>query len=196
MQGKAVDSGESDRCIQEPDYTIYQLSQPEIRISELAQIYARAYQNYPEYAETGGRGVQGYLEDLWEKCPEDFLVAESKGKLLGFIVVDKCYRIHKGRPVGEIQEVVVDIKHQGRQIGPRLLDAGIRRLENFGLQKIGLWVGKHNEPARVLYNRFNFRSIYTVHQWVRMERRDKLPIGITASLDSLLQTKQHSRVAS
>ncbi|MEW5954421.1 MAG: GNAT family N-acetyltransferase [Bacillota bacterium] len=195
MLGQAVDSGECDRCIEEFDYTICQLSQPEIRIRDLAQIYARAYQNYPEYADTGGRDIQGYLEDLWEKCPDGFLVAENKGEILGFIVVDKCYRIHKGKPVGEIQEIVVDGRHQGRKIGPRLLDAGIRRLESSGLQKIGLWVGKHNKPAQALYDKYGFRSIYTVHQWVRMERRGKLPRGITASLDRY-KPKQHNLAAS
>lgn len=194
MLGQAVDSGECDRCSQEPDYAIYQLSQPEIRIEDLAQIYARAYQNYPEYADTGGRGVQGYLENLRDKCPEDFLVAESKGELLGFIVVDKCYKVHKGKPVGEIQEVVVDIEHQGRKIGPRLLDAGIRRLENSGLQKIGLWVGQHNEPARALYGRYGFMAIYTVHNWVRMERRSKLNKIIPATLNGFYH--ENSQVAS
>ena len=175
--------------------SIYQLSQPKIRIKELAQIYERAYKNYPEYADTGGRGVQGYLENLWENCPEDFLVAESKGELLGFIVVDKCYRIHKGKPVGEVHEIVVDSKHQGRKIGPRLLSAGIRRLENNGLPKIGLWVGKHNRPAQALYSKNGFKSIYTVHKWVKMERQNNLNKVIPASMDNMYHLSKQNQVA-
>lgn len=196
MLGNTVDTGESDRCIQPADFAIYQFNKPESKAKELTQIYENAYRNYPEYADTGGRGVRGYLESLWKSCPEDFLVAVDDGELLGFIVVDKCYRIHKGQPVGEVQEIVVNSCHQGRGIGPRLLDAGIIRLEGSGLKRIGLWVGKNNAPARALYSKYGFNSIYSANKWIKMERLSINHINLKpACIDNLPYTQAHKRVA-
>lgn len=177
MQVNAVDSGENDRCIHKNGYDIYQLNNPEIRAKELVYIYKNGYRDYPEYADTGGKGDYGYLESLWQTCPENFLVAENNGELLGFIVVDKCHLAGNGEPVGEITEIVVSHKHQGRKIGPTLLYEGISRLSNSGLQKIGLWVGKDNNPAIMLYKKFGFKKMYIVDKWLKMERRGKPKAG-------------------
>lgn len=183
MLANTAESGEGDR---RRYYNIRKLAQPMQQISNLAGIYKNAYRDYPEYADTRDKDILSYLKSLWEESSPDVLVAEEKGNLLGFIVVDPCWSVRNGEPVGEVHEFVVDYRHQGRNIGATLLQAGIDYLENKGLSKIGLWVGNHNKPAQSLYKKYGFKKLYNDRTWTKMERQSRIS---TPEVNRKLMTK-------
>jgi|GEM_PF-2644316 hypothetical protein len=58
----ARETGEYDRrCTLETDFEIHKLDRPGNNITKMADVYEKAYKEYPEYADTLGRGVYGYL---------------------------------------------------------------------------------------------------------------------------------------
>ncbi|MTI85447.1 MAG: GNAT family N-acetyltransferase [Firmicutes bacterium] len=171
MLANAGETGECDRrCSLVTDFKIHKLNQPGAQITEMADVYRKAYRKYPEYADTLGKGVFGYLKSFWEESSPEVLVAESEGEMLGFIIVDRCWQIRNKEPLGEVHEFVIDYEHRGRRLGSTLLTAGIDFVENHGTGKIGLWVGNHNKPALSLYKKYGFKKLFSEKKWTKMER--------------------------
>lgn len=59
----------------------------------------------------------------------------------------------------QVLSIAVDPKHQGKGIGRRLLEAGIRYMESRGIKKVKLEVRPENTPAVKLYESFGFYPI-------------------------------------
>ncbi len=100
--------------------------------SDLVVIYREAYRALPQYAYHGPREIREYLEWLWRRAPEGFLVAFAGDQAVGFLAVDYRWRTPEGEETGELHELAVHPEHQGQGIGRRLLREGIALLERRG----------------------------------------------------------------
>ncbi|MFP4235700.1 MAG: GNAT family N-acetyltransferase [Nitriliruptoraceae bacterium] len=84
--------------------------------------------------------------------PEDLLVAEDgDGHLLGL-----HWLKHRGGREGEVYNLAVHPRAQGRRVGPALLQAGLDHLSGTGCEVVVLWVDAANERAVRLYERHGF----------------------------------------
>jgi mycothiol synthase len=84
--------------------------------------------------------------------PEDLLVAaESDGRLAGLHWLKR-----RGTRTGEVYNLAVHPRAQGRGVGPALLHAGLEHLSALGCREVVLWVDAANERAVRLYQQHGF----------------------------------------
>ncbi|HDI31833.1 MAG TPA: ribosomal-protein-alanine N-acetyltransferase [Thermofilum sp.] len=94
-----------------------------------------------------------FILDFYLKLtPDTFLVAEVKGKIVGFII-----GLREGWGWGHIISIAVHPEFRGKGIGKRLMEECIARLRNKGVKKIRLEVRVSNERAIGLYKKLGFR---------------------------------------
>ncbi len=89
-----------------------------------------------------------------ENNPDTFLVAEYRGKVIGYVMAYLRPDLE-----GHIMSIAVDPQYRGSGIGSALLSEVIERLIKKGARYIGLEVRVSNEKAIKLYERFGFRRI-------------------------------------
>jgi ribosomal protein S18 acetylase RimI-like enzyme len=145
---------------------------PRPLLQRLVAVYRSAYRGLEAYAYRTDREVVAYLQWLYKRDPEGFLVAYRDGEVVGFIATDARWVDYRGERIGEIHELAVDAAYQGRGIGKALCLAGLEHLRDRGHRRFGLWVGEHNTRAQALYEKLGFRKVGQWGIWVRMIRDD------------------------
>ena len=117
---------------------------------EVVAVLAAAYDGTDE----GGWDLARFRERRrwsWFR-PEDLLVAEDPdGTLAGLHWLKR-----RGAGAGEVYNLAVHPRAQGRGVGPALLHAGVRYLADIGCEEVILWVDAANERAVNLYRRHGF----------------------------------------
>jgi ribosomal protein S18 acetylase RimI-like enzyme len=93
--------------------------------------------------------------DHWH-LPEQFLVAERDGRLVGFVRVVQPVPVPSGAHVRQIQGLAVDPAERRRGLGRTLLDAAFDEARRQGAYRITLRVLSVNTPARRLYESLGF----------------------------------------
>lgn len=88
--------------------------------------------------------------------PEDFLVAELDGEVLGYVALGHPTPLAASRHVVEIQGLAVHPDHGGQGLGMALVDAAIAQARRRRARKISLRVLAPNTGARRLYERAGF----------------------------------------
>ena len=88
--------------------------------------------------------------------PEDVLVAESAGRVVGYLMLHQSVPLPSHRHVLEVNGLAVDPGHQGRGVGRRLLEEAKREARRRGARKLSLRVLAPNVPARRLYEGCGF----------------------------------------
>jgi mycothiol synthase len=142
-------------------------------LPQLVALYRQAYRGLEEYAYRTDREVAEYLRWLYKRDPQGFLVARLDGELVGFIATDARWVDYSGERIGEIHELAVDGRVQGRGIGKALCLAGLDALRSRGHRRFGLWVGEQNTRAQRLYEKLGFKKIGQWGIWVRMIRDER-----------------------
>ncbi len=85
---------------------------------------------------------------------EDLLVAEDEdGSLAGLHWLKR-----RDARTGEVYNLAVHPRVQGRNVGPALLYAGLEHLAGVGCTEVVLWVDRDNERAVRLYERYGFTT--------------------------------------
>lgn len=118
---------------------------------------AAAFAHHPEQGSMTRADLQARMAEDWFD-PQGFLLAvrDDDGAILGF----HWTKVHPGTgghpPIGEVYVVGVVPAAQGLGLGKTLTVAGIRHLQEAGLQAIMLYVDADNEPAMALYKRLGF----------------------------------------
>ena len=118
---------------------------------------AAAFAHHPEQGGMTRADLDARMAEDWFD-PEGFLLAvrDDDGAILGF----HWTKVHPGAgghpPIGEVYVVGVVPGAQGMGLGKTLTVAGIRHLQDAGLQAIMLYVDADNEPAMALYKRLGF----------------------------------------
>ncbi|GAA4283157.1 mycothiol synthase [Brevibacterium daeguense] len=88
--------------------------------------------------------------------PEDVIIAERDGQVVGFHQL-KLHRDHpSGTVTGEVYVIGVDPQAHARGLGRALTLAGMHRLRDLGAGAIELYVESDNVPARRLYESLGF----------------------------------------
>ncbi|WP_189945066.1 GNAT family N-acetyltransferase [Streptomyces roseolus] len=88
--------------------------------------------------------------------PEDYLVAELDGALLGYVRVGRPTPFPSNAHVRQIQGLAVADAARGRGVGRALLRAALAKAAADGATRITLRVLGHNGPARALYEAEGF----------------------------------------
>lgn len=90
------------------------------------------------------------------RTPEQILVAEDGGKVVGYIRLVPPTGLESNRHVRQIQGLAVDPACRGRGVGRALIEAACAAARNAGARRMTLRVLGHNGPARRLYERCGF----------------------------------------
>ncbi|MGV9885115.1 N-acetyltransferase family protein [Streptomyces sp. NPDC003006] len=88
--------------------------------------------------------------------PRDHLVAESDGRMVGYVKLGFPTPLLANAHVRQIQGFVVAEEARGKGIGKRLLRAAMDEARRQGAVRITLRVLGHNTPARKLYEAEGF----------------------------------------
>ena len=93
-------------------------------------------------------------EDMAFRWPQNTLVAEEDGRVIGFV----CYgdRGEESSGMGEIFALYVLSAYYGTGVGQRLMEAGLSMLSAY--PSVCLWVLKENERAIRFYEKCGFRA--------------------------------------
>lgn len=88
---------------------------------------------------------------------QHLLVAESRGKLIGTLVLAVVPNLsHKGTPYAIIENVVVDEKHRSKGIGEALITRAVDEARKAGCYKVTLTSNKRRTEAHRFYERLGF----------------------------------------
>lgn len=96
--------------------------------------------------------VQG-LELLLLRDHAEIFVAEAGGALVGMCTVQIHISTAKGREVGIVEDVIIDVDHRGKGIGSALLRALEEWATERGLARLQLQADRDNHPALGFYRR-------------------------------------------
>ena len=96
---------------------------------------------------------------LWKVEPEGFLVAEVKGKVIGYVMA------YSRDEEGEIVSISVMPEFRRKGIGRKLMEEAIEYLKGKGVTKVGLEVRKGNEEAIDFYERLGFEKAYSIPKY-------------------------------
>lgn len=115
----------------------------------------------PHY-ETQAQG----LNLLLQSSNAEIFVAEVNGHVVGMCTIQVIISTAKGREVGTVEDVVIDVEHRAKGIGSAML----RRIEEWaftrGLARIQLNADRDNHPALGFYRRQGWRQTNLVN-WMK-----------------------------
>ena len=129
-------------------------------------VNARAFVDLPDQGRRTIEELRTLMAEPWFD-PAGFLLAERDGQLLGFhwtkihgrsgvnaAGVDPTGTGH--RPMGEVYVLGVDPGAQSQGLGAALALAGLRHLQDAGVDRVMLYVDETNHAAVALYRRLGF----------------------------------------
>ncbi|MFI0809993.1 GNAT family N-acetyltransferase [Streptomyces echinatus] len=88
--------------------------------------------------------------------PDEFLVAEAGGRLLGYVRLTRPTPLASNAHVLTVQGFAVAEEARGRGVGRALLRAAVAAARDRGARRLTLRVLGHNTPARRLYEAEGF----------------------------------------
>jgi GNAT superfamily N-acetyltransferase len=104
-----------------------------------------------------GRSLDSSSEDIFLQLTGGdrgaILVAEEEEDLLGVITVSFNLAIRYGGPYAQIEELIVDEKARGKNVGAMLVMAAIEESRIRGCKEIGLYALEH---TRGFYEKLGF----------------------------------------
>ncbi len=137
-------------------------------LPRVVEIYLSAYRALGRYYYQNPDEARDYLRWCYEEEPEGFTVAETNGKIVGFISVH-TWGEGQGRQ-GEIVEIAVDPAWQGHGLGKRLLQHAEEYARQRGCQQLFLWVGRENARAIRLYQKLGYEEVGRYERWLKMAK--------------------------
>lgn len=141
------------------------------KIDDLIDILMDAYQEYPEYGESGKKQAKRYIKWL-NKHSTFFKILYHNDKPAGFVVGDSNWIDLNGENVGEIHELSVKKEYWGKGYGDFLLKQVLKHFKEKGLKKASLWVGEKNKRAIDFYRKHGFNETgINYYGWLRMEKK-------------------------
>ena len=111
-----------------------------------------------------------FFNELYERFPETFIVAEENGKIIGYIM---C-RIETGLPDfgllgiakrGHVISIAVLPEHQHKGVGAALIEDALSGMRFYKAKECYLEVRVTNTQAVNLYKKFGFETARIVHRY-------------------------------
>jgi mycothiol synthase len=120
---------------------------------------SRAFADHPEQGSIDQRDLDARRADAWFDA-DDFVLLWRGDDLIAF-----CWlKVETGQP-GEFYAVGVDPEHQGEGLGGAVVDAGLTRLAERGVDTAALYVEGDNTSALRLYAARGFADHAVDVQW-------------------------------
>jgi len=101
-----------------------------------------------------------YIDSLAHLAPKTFLVAEKKGKIVGYVAA-----IVLGAGLGHIISIAVHPEYYRQGIGTALITRLMETLKEQGALTIQLEVRKSNIAAQKMYAKLGFKIAYTLQKY-------------------------------
>ena len=87
------------------------------------------------------------------------IVAEDEGRIIGFASAGRPDGGGDAGPdIGELHTIYIDASHQGRGVGPVLIERALRYLRELGAQTAVLWVLEQNSRGRRFYENGGWKA--------------------------------------
>jgi len=102
---------------------------------------------------------EDYFRKLYQKSPEGFIVAEDKGKILGYAIGEVQ------KDCGKIISIAVYPIYRKKGIGKELANFLIEYFKKKNLKKISLHVRKNNLAAISFYKNLGFQILKTIKNY-------------------------------
>lgn len=102
-----------------------------------------------------------YFLELYKKFPDEFLVAENKTDLAGYIIG----RL-KGNS-GEIISLAVDSDYRRKGVGTKLYHSLIKYFKKLKIKNVFLHVRTGNRPAISFYKKLSFETLKKIPNYYR-----------------------------
>ena len=102
---------------------------------------------------------EDYFGKLYQKYPEGFMVAEDKGKILGYAIGEVQ------KDCGKIISIAVYPIYRKKGIGKELANFLIEYFKKKNLKKISLQVRKNNLAAISFYKNLGFQILKTIKNY-------------------------------
>ena len=100
-----------------------------------------------------------YFRKFYQKSPEGFIVAEDKGKILGYAIGEVQ------KDCGKIISIAVHPAWHKKGIGKKLVNFLIEHFKKENLKKISLHVRKNNLAAISFYQNLGFQILKTIKNY-------------------------------
>jgi len=100
-----------------------------------------------------------YFRKFYQKSPEGFIVAEDKGKILGYAIGEVQ------KDCGKIISIAVYPIYRKKGIGKELANFLIEYFKKKNLKKISLHVRKNNLAAISFYKNLGFQILKTIKNY-------------------------------
>lgn len=152
----------SDDAIRGTDVSIRAATEQDV--PAVVEVLADAYRGTPDAGWDRGR-FDDHATGAWFRF-EDLLVADDGRELLGV-----HWTKRRDQRTGEVYNLAVTSRGQGRGLGRALLDAGLDHLHEVGCDDVLLWVDLANEAAVRLYARAGFTTRWEDIAFTRHTRR-------------------------
>lgn len=111
---------------------------------------------------TGRAPDSGWDRTFDQLCEGDrgaIVLAEENGVVLGVATVSYNVAIRYGGEYCQLEELIVDEKARGKNVGALLMEVVISRARDRGCAEIGLYVLERTEGNRPFYERFGFKHV-------------------------------------
>ena len=134
------------------------------KITELHAVYYHEHWGFDVSFETQvGRELSIFVSEF-DADRDGLWVATANGNFAGAVAIDGSHAKTDG---ARLRWFIVDPKFQGAGLGNRLIARAVHFCKQKGYPKIFLWTFEGLDPARRLYERFDFRFCETheVDQW-------------------------------
>lgn len=95
------------------------------------------------------------IRAIFKRDPKQFIVAEAKGKILGYA----SFSYSEENRLGVVGHNAVDPDYRGRGIGTRLIAEAVQILKDKGAMLLQVTTLLHDKPARRVYEKVGFVEI-------------------------------------
>ena len=100
---------------------------------------------------------------FYEIDPEGFLVAETDGKIIGYVIGNMQNDLE-----GHILAIAVDPNHKRQGVGTQLMRAIINRLKDNGAARVRVELKLYNTNAKKFYSNLGFKESHIAKGYYRM----------------------------
>jgi GNAT superfamily N-acetyltransferase len=111
---------------------------------------------------TGTQAQDGWAEAFDELVTGNrgvIVLAEEDGDVLGVATVSYNVAIRYGGEYCQLEELIVDEKARGKNLGALLMEAVVERARERGCAEMGLYLVDRTEANRPFYEKFGFEFV-------------------------------------